>query len=168
MRVLELVRAGYGAVQLVFVHALAELVVRHRLDGRAAVVVRVLGARHLLQAAVVSVAQGSAPPGSPRSSTVHRIGAVVDALHCASMVLLAAADVGRRRAALADAAVAGLFAAGELRAARSMNRPVKKPAVNEPAPQPPAALRPAGCAILTQEFRPVALTPLQYPSQGAT
>ncbi|MCY0904151.1 hypothetical protein [Arthrobacter sp. H14-L1] len=119
MRGLELSRAGYGTVQLVAPNLLSERVAGLQLDGRATAVVRVLGARHLLQAAVVSVVQGSAPPGSPRASAAHRLGSAVDALHAASMVLLAAADAKRRRAALTDAVVAGVFAAGEWRAGRS-------------------------------------------------
>ncbi len=104
---LEPVRAGYGLCQLAFPDFFAGLVLRRRLDGRAAVVVRVLGARHLLQALVVGLA--------PRSRTIHRCGAVVDVLHSASMVVLATADARRRTAALSDAVVAGLFAAGEMR-----------------------------------------------------
>lgn len=118
MRGLELFRSGYGAVQLVLPHLISERVAGLRLDDRGAAVVRVLGARHLLQAVAVSAVQAVAEQGSSLAATVHRLGAAVDALHSASMVLLALADAKRRRAALTDAAVAGFFAAAELYAGR--------------------------------------------------
>ncbi|MCZ2401967.1 hypothetical protein IV498_01890 [Paenarthrobacter sp. Z7-10] len=110
MRVLEPFRAGYGLCQLGYPQEVPGIVLGRRLDSRAAAVVRVLGARHLLQAAVLGLA--------PASPMLHRCGSVVDVLHSASMVLLAVFDRRRRSAALADAVVAGVFAAAELRAAR--------------------------------------------------
>lgn len=63
-------------------------------------VARVLGIRHVTQAILTAAAGGRAV--AP--------GAVVDSLHAASMVALAAAQPRMRRAELADAAVAGLLA----------------------------------------------------------
>ncbi|MBG0739891.1 hypothetical protein IV500_10885 [Paeniglutamicibacter antarcticus] len=120
---LELFRSGYGAVQLVLPHLISERVAGLRLDDRAAAVVRVLGARHLLQAVAVSAVQAVAEQGSSLSGTAHRLGAAVDVLHSASMVLLALADAKRRRAALMDAAVACLFAAAEFSASRQRGMP---------------------------------------------
>lgn len=112
MRVLEALRAGYGACQLGAPELIAQKMLGVRLDGRARAVVRVLGARQLLQAAVLSAgANGAYGP------LLHRLGAVVDFLHSASMVALAASDERRREAAAADAVVAALFATAELAAA---------------------------------------------------
>jgi hypothetical protein len=61
-------------------------------------VVRVLGIRHLLQAAAQAAGKGRG-----------RVGALVDSLHGISMLVLATVDTKRRRAALVDAAVAGGF-----------------------------------------------------------
>jgi len=68
-----------------------------------------LGARHLAQATLTALA--------PRPG-VFAAGAGVDALHAASMLLLAGADRTARRAALTDAAVEAAFAATGLAAAR--------------------------------------------------
>jgi hypothetical protein len=70
---------------------------------RANSVARVLGIRHLAQAAVTAWAPG------PDTATA---GAVIDLLHAASMLAAAAAAAGRplRRAELADALVATTLA----------------------------------------------------------
>jgi len=65
-------------------------------------VVRVLGVRHLVQAAAQAGGSGR-----------HRGGALVDLLHGLSVLALAAVDSRRRRAALADAALAAGFAVWE-------------------------------------------------------
>jgi hypothetical protein len=70
--------------------------------GRAAAVVRLLGARMLLQA----IAQTARP-----TPTVLAGGAAVDAAHAASMVALARVDARYRRPARVSAALAGGFAA---------------------------------------------------------
>lgn len=106
MTYLEPLRAGYGLCQLTRPDFIAARLLRHRLDSRATVVVRVLGARHLFQAAVIGLA--------PRSTFLHRAGAVVDLLHASTMVILALSDGRRRKAAFADAAVACFFATAEL------------------------------------------------------
>jgi len=80
-----------------------------RLDPRARLVVRVLGARYLAQALVA----GRAPNGA-----VLALGAEVDAAHAGSMVVLALLDRGRRREGLTSALVAGGFALAGALAAR--------------------------------------------------
>lgn len=72
-------------------------------------VLRVLGSRQLAQAGVTLVL-----PGRP----VLALGALVDALHAASMVAVAALDRDHRREGLLDASVAGAFAAASLTSAR--------------------------------------------------
>ena len=72
--------------------------------------VRILGARHLIQAVMSIGAPGRA---------VRALGAEVDALHSLSMLGLAALDPPHRRDGLIDAVAAGCFAAvGALRTAR--------------------------------------------------
>ena len=73
-------------------------------DRRATATMRVLGLRHLVQAAFV---------GS-RGQHV-RGGALVDLLHGVSMLLLACFDTRRRKAALLDAGVAVAFAAAGMK-----------------------------------------------------
>ena len=65
-------------------------------------VVRVLGVRHLLQAAAQACGSGR-----------YRGGALIDLLHGLSMLLLAVIDAERRRVEVVDAAVAGCFLASE-------------------------------------------------------
>lgn len=110
MNALESVRAGYGLCQLGFPQVVPGILLGRRLDSRASAVVRVLGARHVLQATVLGLVPGV--------RVLHSCGSAVDILHSASMVLLAVFDRRRRTAALADAAVAALFAIAELRAGR--------------------------------------------------
>jgi hypothetical protein len=72
-------------------------------------VVRLLGGRYL--------AQGGAVLAHP-SRTVLRAAAVVDGLHAASMIALAASPYGHRRPALVSAAAAVCAAASEYAASR--------------------------------------------------
>ncbi|MBE1552144.1 hypothetical protein GGC64_006231 [Mycobacterium sp. OAS707] len=102
MRALTVLRAVVGATYLLVPQWIPGLLWGLRLDSRARLVVRILGARHLLQAAVLAA---SARP------LILRLGSVVDALHATSMLGLAAVDDRRRRAALGDAAVASSLAA---------------------------------------------------------
>ena len=76
-------------------------------DARARRVARVLGVRHLVQAALTAAAEQT-DPGSPVALGG---GAVVDLLHAASMLALGAADGRVRRTALADAALETALAA---------------------------------------------------------
>jgi hypothetical protein len=65
-------------------------------------VAQLLGARHLLQAAITAFVP---------VPEVFALGAGVDAAHAGSMLVLAAADPVARHAALTDAAAEVLFAA---------------------------------------------------------
>lgn len=111
MNFFELVRAAYGLCQLVRPDFIPTKLLHHELDARSMRVVRVLGARHLIQATTILL--------TPRSTLLHAGGAMVDFLHASTMVVLAIFDGRRRKAALADAAIAGVFAAVELRESAS-------------------------------------------------
>jgi hypothetical protein len=112
--VLASVRAGYGAVQLATPRWSAEQQLGGPLDPGAQQVIRVLGARQVLQAGLAL-----AFPDEPLLG----LGVGVDALHALSMVPLVVAAPRWRRAALVSAlmaaafAVAGVLAAGQLPAA---------------------------------------------------
>ena len=71
---------------------------------RARRVARVLGIRHLAQAAIMAWA--------PEPQVV-AVGSVIDLCHAASMLALAAASQSLRRAELADALVAATLAVAE-------------------------------------------------------
>ena len=101
-----LARAGYG-VALICTPGLLIGVTGQRPGRRACAVARVLGVRHLVQAAVTVAAQRSCSG----STTVLGGGAVVDLLHAGSMVALGVTDARARRAALNDAVVETGFAA---------------------------------------------------------
>jgi hypothetical protein len=73
-------------------------------------VARVLGIRHLVQAAVTAGAPG------PEMFTV---GSMIDLCHAASMLGLATVDKSLRRAELADALVAAALAVAEAASAGS-------------------------------------------------
>ena len=99
---LQMVRATYG-VALVLVPGSAIRLVTGRVPSRRACrVARVLGTRHLLQAALTAAAP---------EPTVLAVGGQVDAVHAASMLLLAAVSRAGRRAALTDALTEAAFAA---------------------------------------------------------
>lgn len=138
-RGLEGVRAAYGLVQLAAPALLADRVAPDRVGPRARVVIRVLGARHLLQAGAASAVD---------RPLAHQVGAVVDALHAISMVALSLTGRARRRLAVLDACVAGTFAALEALVASDASTRAGVPAsLKDPAtpgarsamPHPPAA-----------------------------
>jgi hypothetical protein len=116
-RALQAVRAGYGIV-LVLTPGLALRLANGRLapgqrpGRRARRVVRVLGIRHLVQAALTAAAPTPA---------VFAVGRQVDAVHAASM-LVAGLWPAERRAALADALVEAALAAGGAAAGRQARR----------------------------------------------
>lgn len=96
------IRAGYGVMLIAAPGVVIHLVTGQPPGRRACRLARLLGARHLVQAAVSAFAP---MPG------VLAAGAGVDALHTASMLMLAAVDRGARRVALTDALAESLFAA---------------------------------------------------------
>jgi hypothetical protein len=102
IRATSLARAGYGAVLLCAPGAVIGLCTGKRASPRARAVARLLGARHLAQAAVTAWTPTHA---------VLAIGAQADLAHAVSMLALGAADRPLRRAPLSDALVAVSFAA---------------------------------------------------------
>jgi hypothetical protein len=103
------VRAGYGAVQLLWPDHSAEQLLGGPLDPAARTGVRVLGARQLAQAGL-TVAAPTAP--------LLTAGAGTDALHALSMAVLALADRRWRRPAVVSGLTAAAFAACGALAAR--------------------------------------------------
>ena len=103
------VRAGYGAVQLLWPDRSAEQLLGGPLDPAARTVVRVLGARQVAQAGL-TVAVPTAP--------LLAAGAGIDTLHALSMAVLALADQQWRRPAVVSGLTAAAFAACGALAAR--------------------------------------------------
>jgi hypothetical protein len=102
---LQVTRASYG-VALVMAPGLVIRLATGGVPGRRARrVAQLLGARHLVQAALTAVAPWPA---------VFALGAEVDAAHAVSMLMLAAADDDVRRTALTDALAESAFAAAGL------------------------------------------------------
>jgi hypothetical protein len=97
-------RASYGGALLAVPVPVLTAVTGAVPTQRARRVTRLLGARHLAQAAISA--------GAGRQALT--LGAVADGLHAASMLILAASDQRLRRAELADAAIACLLAAAGL------------------------------------------------------
>jgi hypothetical protein len=101
-RELQRIRVGYGAA-LVFLPGTTIFLATGRLPSRRTRrVAQLLGARHLAQAALTAAA--------PRPEVL-AAGALVDAVHAASMLLLAAVSRAGRGAALTDALAETAFAA---------------------------------------------------------
>lgn len=91
-------RAGWGTALVTAPHLLLRGVGgRGAADDRAVAVARVLGVRHLVQAALTSAVPGR---------RVLLAGCAGDLAHAASMLALARWDPGRRRVALVDAVLA--------------------------------------------------------------
>jgi hypothetical protein len=111
-----LVRGAYGVVLCCAPGLLIRLASGQPADSRARAVARLLGARHLAQAALTT-----ARP----SPEILALGAEVDLLHAASMLALATADAPRRRLGLTDGLVAAAFAADGLVAARRGGGPAR-------------------------------------------
>jgi hypothetical protein len=99
---LPAIRASYGVALILAPDAVIHLATGGSPGRRAPRAARLLGARHLIQAVVSFLAP---LPG------VLAAGAAIDAVHAASMVMLAAADRGARRAALIDALAESVLAA---------------------------------------------------------
>ncbi len=100
---LQAVRASYGGALLIAPGPVIRLATGEPASPRARAVARVLGARHLLQAALTAAARCNAPSLG--------LGATVDLVHAASMVALGAADRQARRLTLTDALVESAFGA---------------------------------------------------------
>ncbi|AMM22647.1 hypothetical protein AX769_21150 (plasmid) [Frondihabitans sp. PAMC 28766] len=103
---LEVVRAPLGLTELLLPNQVAEHLLGHPADARERIFIRILGARHLLQAVILLMA---------KDRIAHRIGAVVDVIHAGTMVAVAATDPRRKTSATVNAAIAVVFAGGETR-----------------------------------------------------
>ncbi len=101
-RAFSLTRAAYGAVLVCAPGTVIGLCTGQPASTRTRAVVRVLGSRHLIQAAVTARAP---------SALVLRAGAQVDLAHAASMLVLGAVGRPLRHAPLADGLVAAILAA---------------------------------------------------------
>jgi hypothetical protein len=99
-----LARAGYGAALLCAPGPMIGAVTGRPPSRHARRVARVLGVRHLAQAAITAVNPGP---------EVVALGVVVDLLHAASMFAFAAVAPDLRDAELADALAATALAAAE-------------------------------------------------------
>jgi hypothetical protein len=108
-----LARAGYGAALLCAPGPMIGVITGQPPSRRARRVARILGVRHLAQAAVTALNPGP---------EVVALGVVVDLLHAASMFAFAAAVPDLRRAELADALAASALAVAEP-ALSSVGRP---------------------------------------------
>jgi hypothetical protein len=120
---LDAVRACYGGLLLAAPRRALSVCAPGQADPRALGVVRVLGARHLLQAALTAGALSARGPSEeiPPGRTL-LAGSGIDAAHAASMIGLALAHRPLRRAALADALLAGSLAAFGIMIARQLRR----------------------------------------------
>jgi len=95
-----LARTGFGVTLLLAPGPVLRVVDPRGRDGRAVVVTRVLGARHVVQALV-----GALAPGRRESA----LSALVDATHAATCLVVAATDRRRARPALVNAAAAATW-----------------------------------------------------------
>jgi hypothetical protein len=100
---LQTVRAGYGAALLIAPGPVIRVVTGCPVGPRARAVARLLGARHLLQAALTAAVASSGESLG--------IGAAIDLAHAASMAGLAMVDRRVRRLTLSDALIATTFGA---------------------------------------------------------
>jgi hypothetical protein len=100
---LQVARAGYGGALLIVPGPVIRVAAGRPAGPRARAVARVLGARHLLQAALTVAA---APDGPALG-----VGVAIDLVHAASMTALALADRQVRRLTLSDALIETTFAA---------------------------------------------------------
>ena len=125
-RALTAVRAGWGAVLVLCPAAVAGAAAGGPVDRRAVTATRILGARHLLEAALTTYRPGPAVAAAEAS---------VDAVHALTMCALAVADPPRRRLAITSAVAAtglAVAAAGSTRLAALCARP----RVSASAPSP--------------------------------
>ncbi len=100
-RSIELARAGWGLALLAAPRAVMENVHHVKVDTKSLVVARILGARHLTQAAL---------SGWRPSPEVLAMGVWVDTVHALTALGLAVVDRSRARAGLTDVAAASIWA----------------------------------------------------------
>jgi hypothetical protein len=120
---LDAARAGYGGLLLGAPRGMIGAYAAVPAGPRAVGVTRVLGARHLLQAALTAgVLSARVQPGEVTPSAALLAGSAVDTAHAVSMIGLALARRPLRRAALADAVLEVGFAAFGIMTARHLRR----------------------------------------------
>lgn len=117
-RRIEMLRGLWGAALLISPKAVLENIHGVRADTRSITVARVLGARHVTQAAL---------SGARPTPTVLALGAWVDSVHAATALVLAGADRARARVAVTDALVAGGWALAGFRDAKRRSGPQSAP-----------------------------------------
>lgn len=105
-RRIEAVRAVWGAALMISPRTILEHVHGVRADSRSIAIARILGARHLTQAAL---------SGIRPTPAILALGVWVDTVHAGTALTLAAADHARARAGITDAAVAAGWAAAGFR-----------------------------------------------------
>jgi hypothetical protein len=103
MKTLEALRVVYGVTEICAPRWGIGMLLGRAPDRKTAAVIRVLGARHLVQALMTR----------RKGRTAHRIGGTVDLLHAVSMVGVAVRYKRHRPPALASAAIALIFGVGE-------------------------------------------------------
>jgi hypothetical protein len=120
---LDAVRACYGGLLLAAPRRALSVCAPGRASPRTLGVVRVLGARHLLQTALTAGALSARGPseGIPPGRAL-LAGSGVDTAHAASMIGLALAYRPLRRAALTDALLESTLAAFGIMAVRRLRR----------------------------------------------
>jgi len=101
LRYIEIIRSLWGAILLGAPRRVLSRVAGAEVDHRAVVVVRILGARHLVQAAL---------SGINPSPEVIAAGVWVDTVHSVTAFGLAAADRHRASGGITDAVVAAAWA----------------------------------------------------------
>jgi hypothetical protein len=118
---LDAARACYGGLLLAAPRRVLTVCTSGQASPRALGVVRLLGARHLLQAALTAgVLSARGPSEEIPPARALLAGSGVDTAHAASMIGLALARRPLRRAALADALLASSLAAFGVMAARQL------------------------------------------------
>jgi hypothetical protein len=115
LRTFPWLRAGYAVALLCIPSALIGVCTGQPASKADRRIARVLGARHLTQAALTARSS---------SATALGVGVLIDVAHAASMMALAAGDHPMRPAELADGLIAASFAAtGTALAAASREHP---------------------------------------------
>jgi hypothetical protein len=145
-RGLEVARAAWGAALLIGPRLVLEHIHGVRADSRSIAVARVLGARHVAQAALSGIRPAPA---------VLALGVWADTAHAGTALILTIADHARARAAMTDAAVAAGWALAGFRelTRNSAPRPADEPRRDQLAR---SVLRhlPAGRPLLTRAASP--------------
>jgi hypothetical protein len=118
IRKIEILRAAWGAALLIAPRRVLTDIHHVTVDRKSLVIARILGVRHLSQAALSGV--------SP-SPEVLAMGVWVDLAHAGTALGLAGADRSRARAGLTDTAIAATFAGLGYRDLTTANSPATPP-----------------------------------------